>query len=96
MQSAQGLCGNLCTWGHNVRLHIVGINEPKSVLLLPHYRLGLNNFINDQLGRNWFGLIKDVYDHCKKWVHHKYNELTEFDFKGVTKLCLRIIHYSLF
>ena len=20
-------------------------------------------------------------DHCKKWVHHKYNELSDFDFK---------------
>ena len=28
--SAQWLCGNSCTWAHNVRLHIAGTNEPKS------------------------------------------------------------------
>ena len=27
----QGLCGNLCTWAQDIRLHIAGINEPKIV-----------------------------------------------------------------
>ena len=26
----QWLCGNSCTWAHDVRLHIAGTNEPKS------------------------------------------------------------------
>ena len=26
----QWLCGNSCTWAHEVRLHIAGTNEPKS------------------------------------------------------------------
>ena len=29
--SPEWLCGNSCTWAHNVRLHIAGTNEPKSV-----------------------------------------------------------------
>ena len=29
--SPQWLCGNLCTWAHDIRLHIAGTNEPKSV-----------------------------------------------------------------
>ena len=28
--SPQWLCGNSCTWEHDVRLHISGTNEPKS------------------------------------------------------------------
>ena len=28
--SPQWLCGNSCTWAHDVRLHIAGTNEPKS------------------------------------------------------------------
>ena len=24
------ICGNSCTWAHDVRLHIAGTNEPKS------------------------------------------------------------------
>ena len=28
--SAQWLCGNSCTWAHNVRLHIADANELKS------------------------------------------------------------------
>ena len=28
--SPQCLCGNSCTWSHDVRLHIAGTNEPKS------------------------------------------------------------------
>ena len=28
--STQWLCGNSCTWAHDVRLHIAGTNEPKS------------------------------------------------------------------
>ena len=28
--SPQWLCGNSCTWEHDVRLHIAGTNEPKS------------------------------------------------------------------
>ena len=28
--SPQWLCGNSCTWAHDVRLPIVGTNEPKS------------------------------------------------------------------
>ena len=28
--SPQWLCGNSCTWAHEVRLHIAGTNEPKS------------------------------------------------------------------
>ena len=28
--SPQWLCGNSCTWEHDERLHIVGINVPKS------------------------------------------------------------------
>ena len=26
----QWLCGNSCTWAHEVRLHIAGTNKPKS------------------------------------------------------------------
>ena len=26
----QWLCGNSCTWAHDVRFHIAGTNEPKS------------------------------------------------------------------
>ena len=26
----QGLCGNSCTWAHDVQLHIAGTNETKS------------------------------------------------------------------
>ena len=26
----QWLCGNLCIWAHDVRLHIAGTNDPKS------------------------------------------------------------------
>ena len=29
--SPQWLCGNSCTWAHDVRLHIAGTNERKSV-----------------------------------------------------------------
>ena len=29
--SPQWLCGNSCTWAHNLWLHIAGTNEPKSV-----------------------------------------------------------------
>ena len=29
--SPQWLCGNSCTWAHDVRLHIAGINEPKKL-----------------------------------------------------------------
>ena len=29
--SPQQLLGNSCTWAHDVRLHIAGTNEPKSV-----------------------------------------------------------------
>ena len=29
--SPQWLCGNSCIWAHDVRLHIAGTNEPKSV-----------------------------------------------------------------
>ena len=28
--STQWLCGNSCTWAHDVRFHIAGTNEPKS------------------------------------------------------------------
>ena len=28
--SPQWLCGNSCTWAHDVRLHIAGTNGPKS------------------------------------------------------------------
>ena len=28
--SPQWLCGNSCTWAHDVRFHIAGTNEPKS------------------------------------------------------------------
>ena len=28
--SSQWLCGNWCTWAHDVQLHIAGTNEPKS------------------------------------------------------------------
>ena len=28
--SPQWLCGNSCTWAHDVQLHIAGTNEPKS------------------------------------------------------------------
>ena len=28
--SPQWLCGNSCTWAHDVRLHIAATNEPKS------------------------------------------------------------------
>ena len=28
--SPQWLCGNSCSWAHDVRLHIAGTNEPKS------------------------------------------------------------------
>ena len=28
--SPQGLCGNSCSWAHDVQLHIPGTNEPKS------------------------------------------------------------------
>ena len=28
--SPQWLCGNSCTWAHDVRLYIAGTNEPKS------------------------------------------------------------------
>ena len=28
--SPQGLCGNSCTWAHDVRLHIAGTNEPNA------------------------------------------------------------------
>ena len=28
--SPQWLCGDSCTWVHDVRLHIAGTNEPKS------------------------------------------------------------------
>ena len=28
--SPQWLCSNSCTWAHDVWLHIVGTNEPKS------------------------------------------------------------------
>ena len=28
--SHQWLCGNSCTWAHDIQLHIAGTNEPKS------------------------------------------------------------------
>ena len=28
--SPQRLCGNSCTWEHDIRLHIAGTNEPKN------------------------------------------------------------------
>ena len=28
--SPQWVCGNSCTWGHDVQLNIAGTNEPKS------------------------------------------------------------------
>ena len=28
--SRQRLCGNSCTWAHDLQLHIAGTNEPKS------------------------------------------------------------------
>ena len=39
--SPQWVCGNSCTWAHDVRLHIAGNNEPKSALQAIYRMLSL-------------------------------------------------------
>ena len=43
--SPQWLCGNSCTWAHDVRLHIAGTNEPKSAQQAKEYICIYNIYI---------------------------------------------------
>ena len=61
------LCGNSCTWAHDVRLHIAGTNEPTQYMV--------NIYIENKPTCNVFSIYK-IRD--KKTCFKSYNYFPSF------------------